>query len=406
MRNNWQILNSQIVNWTISWRTIHRGIAIAAATVLLGSMATLAAAQRVGGEERNGIFAAAAKEPTSIKGVSTFSATPKGFNPLTATNRELLAYGLPQRPDKTASPVAYQHWEKGMLAMKTRVIDVEAKPFESRNAIPTGQAETANVDGTTSVSFNNWSGIAQTNKLKSWNNKTSFDEVVSVWNVPVAEPPFGSTPCSDGPWYEVTWNGIDGYSNGDVVQGGSFEYWDGGGCKGSIEYFGWVEWYPSYSVLELYCPGPKLTGKTPCPVSPGDDFYVVTYGAPGTSDQNVFVEDITQQWSGTLTLSYVSGPGLVGSAAEYIVERPGISGGLAPLVNYVFEFFDDSFAYDGNGTLFYPGNAGATTSIITMLADDNSTPISFPTYGSSGNQGKYSLWVQDENCAFSGGCVK
>ena len=78
-----------------------------------------------------------------------------------------------------------------------------------------------------------------------------------------------------------------------MVQGGSFDYWDKGGCKGSIVYFGWVEWYPSYSVLELFCPGPKLTGKIPCPVGPGDDFYVVTYGAPGFSNQNVFVEDIT-----------------------------------------------------------------------------------------------------------------
>lgn len=389
-----------------NWRFLNQIVAVTIVTLLVVTYTTLAVAQRVDGEERNAIFAAAPKEPTSVKGVSTFAAAPKGFNPLTATSRELLSYGLPQRPDKTTNPTAYQHWERGMLALKTRVTDVEAKPFESRNAMPTGKPEAANVDGTTSVSFSNWSGIAQTNKLKSWNNNTSFDEVVSVWNVPVAEPPFGSTPCSDGPWYEVTWNGIDGYSNSDVVQGGSFDYWDKGGCKGSIVYFGWVEWYPSYSVLELFCPGPKLTGKTPCPVGPGDDFYVVTYGAPGFSNQNVFVEDITQQWGGMLTLAYLSGPGLVGNSAEYIVERPGISGGLAPLANYIFEFFDFSFAYDGAGTLFYPGNAGAGTSIITMVADDGSIPISYPTYGTAGNQGKYSIWIQDENCAFSGGCPK
>ena len=96
----------------------------------------------------------------------------------------------------------------------------------------------------------NWSGIANTNKLKKWNTKTSFDEVVSVWNVPVSNHPFGNLPCSEGPWFEVTWNGIDGFNNGDVVQGGSAVYWDDGGCGGPVEYFGWVEWYPSYSVLE------------------------------------------------------------------------------------------------------------------------------------------------------------
>ena len=59
-----------------------------------------------------------------------------------------------------------------------------------------------------------------------------------------------------------------------------------------------------------------------------------------------------------------------------------------PLANYVWEFFDDSFAYDAAGTLFYPGSTSATTAIVTMLADDGSTPISYPLfYGTAGNQG-------------------
>ncbi len=266
---------------------------------------------------------------------------------------------------------------------------------------PAGAPAKANVDGTVAYTSFNWSGIAQTNSVKTWNKNTSFDEVVSIWNVPVANHPFGNLPCSEGPWFEVTWNGIDGLTNGDVVQGGSADYWDGGGCGGAVETYGWVEWYPSYSMLAISC------GSGLCYVGPGDDFEVITYGAPGTSEQFVFVEDVTQQWSGTFGLTYQSGPGLVGNSAEYIVERHCRNGSdYYPLANYVWEFFDDSFALDGKQTIFYPGNTGTTTAIITMLADDDATHISAPDfYGSPGNQGKYSFWMTDENCEYSGGCT-
>jgi Peptidase A4 family len=399
-----------------NWQFFNRMTAVAMGTLLAVSFTTSAMAQR---EDAHAILAAAPKMETSVKGVHAFPDTPKGFNPLTATNRELLTYGLPQAPDKTVDAKAYEHWQLGMAALQacnqssqkpgpstsvsTRVChatDVTAQPYSSRPMAPAKTA-TPNVDGTTAYNSFNWSGIVQTNKLTKWNAKTSFDEVASVWNVPVSNHPFGNIPCSDGPWFEVTWNGIDGFDNGDVVQGGSASYWDGGGCKGSVTNYGWVEWYPSYSILTIDCSG------VPCAVSPGDDFYVISYGYAGFDEQFVFVEDITQQWSGTFGLTYQSGPGVVGSSAEYIVERPCCNGdNYYPLGNYVYEFFDYSFAYDGKGTLFFPGNTAAATAIVTMLADDDATEISRPFwYGTSGNQGKYSIWMADENCAESGGCT-
>ena len=403
-----------------NWRFLTRAIAATTMTLSLVSFTTLATAQR---EDAHATFASAPKLNTSVEGVHAFPAPPNDFNFLTATNRELLTYGLPQRPDKTTDAKGYGHWERAMSAIQScnesyqssesattstssaktcHATDVKALPVSSRNAQRgNNPTEKSNADGTSAVSFFNWSGIANTNTLTKWNTKTSFDEVVSIWNVPVANHPFGNIPCSDGPWWEVTWNGIDGFSNGDVVQGGSSSYWDGGGCKGAISYYGWVEWYPSYSILQILC------GSNPCAVGPGDDFEVITYGAPGTSEQFVFVEDVTQQWSGTFGMTYKSGPGLVGNSAEYIVERPCCNGSNEnPLGNYVWEFFDDSFAYDGAGTLFYPGNTTAKTYIISMLADDGSTVISTPEfYGTAGNQGKYSFWLTDENCAQSGGCT-
>jgi len=398
-------------NWRFS-----KVVAVAAVAVLIVSFATLAVAQRISGDERTAIFASASRVQTSVKGVTAFAGPPKGFSPLTASNRDLLSYGLPQRPDKSVDAKAYEIWERAMLALTPSASaagaghtssnpmtanDVKAKPYSSREMVPAGPAAAANLDGTVSYGSYNWSGIANFNTNKVWKNTTSFDEVFSVWNVPVSNHPFGNLPCTEGPWFEVTWNGIDGFNSGDVVQGGSADYWDDGGCGGPVEYYGWVEWYPSYSVLAIYC------GSSLCPVSPGDDFYVITYGAAGTAEQFVFVEDISQQWSGTFGMNYITGPGVVGNVAEYIVERPCCNGdNFYPLANYVYEFFDYSFAYDVAGTQFYPGNAGTHTAIFTMYADNGETPISRPFwYGTAGNQGKYSIWMADENCAYSGGCT-
>ena len=395
---------------------VNRVIAITAAALLLVGFSTLAVAQRVSAEERNAIFVGAPRIQTSVKGVTAFAAPPSGFNPMTATNRELLSYGLPERPDPTTEAQAYEHWARGMSALQAcnqhaqpqgrststaaqscRATDVTAKPYSSHTMMPSGSA-TANVDGTTASNSLNWSGIVNTNKNKSWSNKTSFTQVESVWNVPVSNHPFGNVPCADGPWFDVTWNGIDGFNNGVLVQGGSANYWDGGGCGGAVETYGWVEWVPSYSILAINAF-----------VSPGDDFWVITYGAAGTVEQFVFVEDITQQWSGTFGMTYVTGPGVIGSSAEYIVERPCCNGSnFYPLGNYVYEFFDFSFAYDGADTQFYPGSTSAATNIVTMQADSaaNFQAISRPYfYGTGGNQGKYSIWFADENCANSGACA-
>lgn len=76
------------------------------------------------------------------------------------------------------------------------------------------------------------------------------------------------------------------------------------------------------------------------------------------------------------------------------------------LDNYIYDFFDYSTPTGGNGTLFYPGSTSAATAIITMLNDSGKIDLSeINGYGTSGYQGKYSLWFIDENCAYKGGCA-
>jgi len=372
-----------------------RVLAVATVVVLVASFTTLAVAQRVSSEERNSIFASAAKEATKVNGVSLFAAPPKGFDPLKASNRELLSYGLPQRPD--ASDVKNTaKWEKMIVAAKHRAdpSKLEVKSFSSREMMPTKAAATSEVDGTVSYGSYNWSGIANFNALAKWNTKTSFDEVISYFNVPVAQPPFGA--CGNnitGPFYQVAWNGIDGAFNGDVVQGGTLSAAD---CSGDTLYEGWTEWYPSYSILAWFY------------VNPGDDFVTETLGAPGFSTQYVFIEDITLQTYASVSMAYQSGPGLVGKSAEYIVERPCCASNGYPLAlaNYIFEFMGYNYAYDAYGTLFYPGNVGSHNAIFTMVDDADDQNISIPLiYGTAGNAGRYSIMFENENCAYVGGCT-
>jgi hypothetical protein len=397
----------------MKYRTIFV-VFIAVAVLVVCSFPQVAAAQ----SGAAAAFASAPKVPTNIKGVSVFVGPPKGFNPSAATDEELASYGLPPRP---TDPEALAKWTTAMSALKTRVAaHLEAKPWSNKPMIlgkePTSSATSG---GPTLFGSLNWSGIANTNKLTKWNNNTSFDYVSSYFVQTNAQPPFGACPGSDGPWYTSTWNGIDGANSGDVVQTGTLGYADCGGPADTF-YVGWVEWYPSYPILEWYCDYGE--GYVPCVVLPGDDFFAVTYGSgapgsypappyPGCGPQSTYIEDITQGWYGAATLDWQAGPCLVGSSAEYIVERPGVGypgapDGLAPLANTVFDFAAGNFALDGHGSpTFYPGAQTAATWNITMYDDTGSIPISTVTAGNSGPQGLGSLWYQTINCAYFGGCT-
>jgi hypothetical protein len=392
-----------------NWRFLNRVIVVATAAVLAVSFSTFSAAQ--GGDALHAMYAAAPKEATNIKGVSIIADRPKDFNPLTATSQELGRYGLPPRPDQQANPKGYAKWARAMQALKYRpAAYLEAKPFSSTNLMPANRQPAAATSASTPTNLlsYNWSGVANVNKLTKWNNIASFDYVQSIWNVPAAQPPFnacpGNTGNPDAPgFYQVAFNGIDGATNGDVLQGGSLSYADCGGPADN-QYLGWVEWAPSYPMLVIDCSKDVL-----CPVNAGDDFYVVTLGA-NSLDQYVFEEDLTQGWGGLFEMVWVTGPSLVGSSVEQVVERPAFecdkSFCLLALSNYIDEFVVDAIGANGKGGLYFPGSQTTETWIIGMIDDGDTQTISaVDGQGSHGTQGLTSLWLESEGCAYSGGCT-
>ncbi|MGA9039479.1 MAG: G1 family glutamic endopeptidase [Terriglobales bacterium] len=374
-------------------RSIGSMVLVAAVVACLFSLTMLATAQS---DAVRAIYASAANIPTKIPGIHTYATPAKNFSPLTATDEELATYGFPPRPNQQTDAAAYKLWARAMAAAKNRSTkELKALPYSSRELMSGKPLTTSTSASPSQWTSSNWSGVANTNKNKSWSSKTSFDEVVSIFNVPVAQPPFGACGNGiDGPFYQVSWNGIDGFSNGDVLQGGSLSAAD---CEGDTLYEAWVEWYPSYSIVPVFY------------VNPGDDIYVVTYDySGGTNPGSVFVEDFTTLTYNTFSLSWLSGPGLVGNSAEYIVERPCCNGDGYPLAlaNYIYNFWTDSFAYEGNGKLFYPGSTSTSTANITMYDDAFDQPISsVEGVGATGFEGRYSLWFSDDDCAYSGGCT-
>jgi hypothetical protein len=220
-----------------------------------------------------------------------------------------------------------------------------------------------------------------------WNPKLSFKTVYSQFNVPVVQQAFDV--CDGGYDWEVTWNGIDGAKDGTVLQGGSSSQAYCNNNKTAQYYYAWVEWYPSYPILEEFA------------VNPGDDMYVETYAVSGGCHPGfVFVEDETTLAYGTYQINWQSGPCLIGNSAEIIVERPsGDKGQYYPLANYIWDFAL-SWDYIGKGSEFGPGDTSTLTDIVHMEDDNFDQIISVPVV-----EGAYSVYFYDTGCAYTGGCV-
>jgi hypothetical protein len=365
---------------------VFAGIAFTGAFLL--STGSLATAQS---DAARAIYESAASVETNVAGIRTFPAPAADFNPVAASDETLATYGFPPRPDKQNDAHGYALWERAMLSAKKRWTG-ELKPHPEAMSRPAVLSKTqpdhAGGSGTPVTSDSpNWSGVANTNTLTKWNAKTSFGSVFSQFNVPVVQQAFG---VCDGYYdWEVTWNGIDGAKNGDVLQGGSSSQAYCLNNKVQQYYYAWIEWFPSYPIIEAFA------------VNPGDDMYVETYDTSGGCNPGfVFVEDETTLAYGTYQINWKSGPCLVGNSAEIIVERPfGDNNNYYPLANYIWDFAL-SWDYTLKGAENGPGATTPQTALFQMVDDSETQVISVPVV-----EGKYSVFFYATGCAYTGGCA-
>ena len=321
--------------------------------------------------------------PTNVEGARAFAAPPAGFDPLRASDEDLAAYGFPARPDAITDRAAYAGWAHAMQHARThvqpvlQVTNIQHKPMQRG----TGKAQAVTTASSVATTSSNWSGEVLYKGLSYFGN-TSFATVWTEFNIPVAQQAFGG--C-DGGWdYSSTWDGIDGFGSGDVLQGGteSDAYCSGGNT--ASYYAAWYEWYPNYE-----------TRITSLPVTAGDAMFVYVH-AYGPATGYVFIENLTTGQYASIDLTAPSGTSLIGDSAEWVVERPGVNGGLATLTNYVTDWMSYTYAEPVKGRAVTPTTAGRTATAYSVTMTDNSgNGISYPN-----SLGPTGIQFYDEGSAY------
>jgi len=275
-------------------------------------------------------------------GVRLFTPPPAHFNPLKATDRELLVHGFPGRPDAKAHPKARKEWERIMSRSMKRI----EPQFGTRTDRQHGP-RSKKVKNDTST---NWSG-----SVAFAGAGDSVTYVIGQWTVPHVLPP------ANGDFYCAAWVGIDGDGSPDVLQAGT----ECDVVGGVHEAYVWWEWYPDYEV--------QITN---FPVTPGDVMYCAICVHSNT-EAGFYLTNLTNGTATSFTKTAPAGTSLVGNCAEWIVEAPTVGGGQSALAKYGLVYFDLCLAGTNDAASL---NAGHGTP-ITMV-DGGNTQISIPEFES------------------------
>ncbi len=300
--------------------------------------------------------------PTS--GVEFVPPPPADFNPATASAAELEKYHIPPAPSAAAQPAAYHSWLKAVTGNAPAQTPTLTNTNISNGpvSLPSAAVPRGVSNNTVTGASNNWSGSAATGIA----NPSNLEAVMQEFVVPAAHQAFGA--CTGGWDYSSIWPGIDGYGSNDVLQGGVEVDAYCSGSTNSTLYSLWTEWYPFNET--------RVSSPT---VAPGDLIFVEVWNVSATSGY-VHFKNYSNNTAATYHLTAPSGTILAGNSVEWIVERPGVSGGLATLTNYIDVTSTRSLAWNytaSPATYYYAYSSPSvgTLHLLTML-DNSSAGIS------------------------------
>jgi hypothetical protein len=287
------------------------------------------------------------KPVTAGGSVRTHPLPPKGFDPRTASARDLRRYGLPQRPDPAIHPQLAARWDE-IFSRKITYITPTFRPLEE--LLPGVKRRGRPRRDLVTVTNSTWSGAV----VHAAGTQT-FTWVLGQWNVPDLAP-----AASGGGQYTFAFIGIDG--NTDVTQIGTVQSVSGA----SRSCYAVYEWYPnSWSALTNL---PVSFGDTMigliCLDSPTEAFFSLLNATTGIHAGFVFDAP-----AGTASLE---------NQAEWILERPEISGVNPPMPNFGEIYFDS--AMGGHG-LDFLADGGSDTAINMVVngATVATTTVETPT---------------------------
>jgi len=218
----------------------------------------------------------------------TYLVPPSSFDAATATSAELAEYGIPLRPP-ASDPTMLNFWVSMVNNLKLET------PPTTLISIPATAG---------SVTNSHWAGYAD-----SFDSGTLYSSAEGLY----VEPSLTGTQCSSSS--VVFWTGLGGYPSGTLAQDGTAL-----NAPGLANNQAWSEFLPAQ-------PGaiPQNLYATP-----GQDFYAqVTYVNADTVNMYMY-----NSYTG-LGLSYnVTGDDVDEQSAEYIAERPALSGVLRSLSDF------------------------------------------------------------------------
>ena len=279
---------------------------------------------------------------------------PEGFDPRAASALELRGYGLPQRPDPATRPALAAAWDE-IFSRPLRFITPEFRPVPelvpgvSRPDRP--QPEVSTFDHPF------WSGgvvHAAAGQMFGW--------VTGRWNVPDVTPP----TVGRGNWNSFAWIGIDGTA--DVTQIGTVQSVTADD-KGHVS-------KSCYAVYEWWPQG--WTSISNFPVSFGDTVSGLICMLSPTEAEFSLVNVTGGVYTGFRTFSAPASTVSQENQAEWIFERPGVTGASPQLPNFGEIYFDS--ALGGYGLEFVADDGPDT--VLNMVQNSvtvATTTIETPT---------------------------
>jgi hypothetical protein len=249
---------------------------------------------------------------------------PTGFNPIDASNEDLLNYGFPPRPDPQKAPLQYAKWRRPLSRARERVSLSNTKPTP---------AQPPREESTT------WSGALLDTSIapRPTEQELSFWSVSALWTVPNPYPP---PDAKDEQVYtNRNWVGFDGYSDACVYRAGTTSRVVKSGdtiTRSVVAFFEYLNTDPVEAEHREY---PEL------PVAPGDIISSFVFGVVGSS--RVFALIINLGSGQYIQDQLTTGPALTATSCEWILESIlSPAGKELGFADYVTDLYDDILAFN------------------------------------------------------------
>jgi Peptidase A4 family len=258
------------------------------------------------------------------------------------SDNELANLGYTERPDVLSSPDQYAKW-----------LDHVSRPM---TVLPQHLVSTNVTASPGSYAFANWSGLEAHSTTKR-----KYSAVTAIWNV----PPILIGGPSGNPTYSAFWIGLDGDRTKDLVQAGTEQ--DAQEFLGILftNYYAWSELLPN-----------QPTEQGVFGVNAGDEIQVEVWIGTGSGAPNpkggygsFRIIDWTQSNESVFYVP-LSGTYYNGTEAEWIMERPTVSGSLPELSAYFPATMVDASALQVKGTKWVPCGTAANRNITMYNGKD------------------------------------